>query len=177
MEAGMKHKIFTGVAVIAAVALISGATMLATSATGSQADPLVSLSYLTDIFRPKIMEEVAQKEQELSQKFDARISELESLQSGSGSGAQNSADRFSVVTLSNGQSLTCSAGAELMLRIGAATGFGSAPALVDVTSGSAVSEGAALETNHMYMVTIDGNGVKATAATVRLLVRGSYTLG
>ena len=172
----MKHKIIVGIVVIAVVLLVSGATLLATTATGSQADPLVSLSYLTDIFRPKIIEEIAQKEQELTRAFDERIAELESMQSGSAGGAQNSADKFAVVTLSNGQTLTCSAGAELMLRIGTAAAFGTAPALVDVTDGSTISDGSALAVNHMYMATIEGNGVKATAATVRVLVRGSYKL-
>ena len=30
--------------------------------------------------------------------------------------------------------------------------------------------------NHLYMMTIEGRGVKATAATTKLLVRGSYTI-
>ena len=36
--------------------------------------------------------------------------------------------------------------------------------------------GAALVQNHLYMMTVEGRGVKATAATTKLLVRGSYTI-
>jgi hypothetical protein len=63
-----------------------------------------------------------------------------------------------------------------MLRIGTANGFGSAPALVNYTDGATLAAGTALTTNHMYLVTIEGNGVRATADTVRVLVRGSYKI-
>ena len=36
--------------------------------------------------------------------------------------------------------------------------------------------GGALVQNHLYMMTIEGRGVKATAATTKLLVRGGYTI-
>jgi len=38
------------------------------------------------------------------------------------------------------------------------------------------SGGTSLTANHLYLVTIEGHGVTATAATVRLLVRGSYSI-
>ena len=175
----MKNKIITGIAVLAAVALISGASILAFAASGSQTDPLVSLSYLTDIFKPQIMNEVKQVEQELTQEFESRIALLESqLQSNQGSSpsAPDSADVFSVVTLSKGQALTCSVGTEIMLRIGTATGSGSAPALVNYTKGETLSSGSSLTVNNMYLITIEGNGIKATADLVRVLVRGNYKI-
>ena len=175
----MRGKIITGIVVLAAIALISGATILAMASPGTQEDPFVTLSYLTNNFRPQIIDEVKATEQELSRTFDAKIAELETRLQGSQGGSTqmpSSADMFSVVTLSNGQSLTCSVGVEIMLRIGTATGFGSTPALVDYTSGEAMSPGAGLTTNHMYLVTIEGNGIKATADTVRVLVRGNYTI-
>ena len=146
---------------------------------GTQEDPFITLNYLNNNFRPQIMDEVRGIEQELSSAIDAKIAELEArLQSGQGTSSQTpgSADRFSVVTLSRGQTLTCSVGAEIMLRIGSATGVGSAPALVNYTDGEALSAGTALTANHMYLVTIEGNGVRATADTVRVLVRGSYRI-
>ncbi|MDR0491049.1 MAG: hypothetical protein LBH28_07380 [Oscillospiraceae bacterium] len=175
----MKRKLIISVAVLAAVVFVSGASILAVASSGSESDPFVTLSFLTDVFRPQIMVEIDKTDRELSEKFDARISEFEArLQSSLGSAAEahSSADVFSVVTLTSGQSLTCSVGAELMLRVGNATGFGSAPALVDYTGGSTLASGASLIANHMYLVTIEGNGVNAAAGTVRLLVRGNYTI-
>ena len=37
-------------------------------------------------------------------------------------------------------------------------------------------DGGALVQNHLYMMTVEGRGVRATAATTKLLVRGSYTV-
>ena len=176
----MKSKVFTGLALLAAIMLVSGASILAAASSGSQNDPLVTLSYLTDVFKPQIVNEITKTEQELSKKFDEQIAAYESaLQPGQSDlipDMPDSADKFSVVTLSKGQSLACSVGVEIMLRIGTATGFGSAPALVDYTTGSALSAGSPLETNHMYMVTIEGNGITSTADLVRVLVRGNYTV-
>ena len=49
------------------------------------------------------------------------------------------------------------------------------PGLVDSTDGSTLASGGALQPNHLYLITADGRGLKATAdATV--MVRGSYTI-
>jgi len=176
----MKRKIIIGILVLAAVMFISGSSILAFASPGTQTDPFVTLSYLTEIFRPQIMTDVRTTEQSLIQRFNTQIAALETqLEAGQSSSAPPSpsaAERFSVVTLSRGQSLACSVGTELMLRIGTATGSGSAPALVNYTSGETLSAGSALVTNNMYLVTIEGNGVRATADTVRVLVRGSYRI-
>ena len=176
----MKRKIIIGMTVLAAVALISGASILAYASPGSQTDPFVTMSYLTNVFKPQVMADVKNAEDEMTKKFNDRIAELEAkLQenpASSGSGGTNSADSFQVVTLRNGQSLACSVGAEIMLRIGTADGTGSAPALVNYTSGNTLSAGSSLIENNMYLITIEGNGIKATADLVRVLVRGSYRI-
>ena len=173
----MKRKIIIWIVLLAAAVLISGATILALAAPGTQTDPFITLSYLTNIFKPQVMADVDKIGQEMTQKIDEQIGEIEArLESSQGSASitPGAADKFTVVSLSRGQSLTCSVGAEIMLRIGTATGSGSEPALVDYTDGETLSSGTALKANHMYLVTIEGNGVKATADLVRVLVRGGY---
>lgn len=179
----MKNKLAIGLVVLAAVVFISGASILAfasPNSPGTQADPFVTLSYLTNIFRPQVMNEVRTTEQQMVQRFEARIAELEAqLQAGAGDqGGVGTIDRFHVVTLNRDQTLTASVGTEIMLRIGTATAFvgSSEPALVNYTTGNALSDGSALTANHMTLVTIEGNGIRATADTVRVLVRGSYTI-
>jgi len=176
----MKRKITNGVFVLAVVALVLGLGSPAYATPGTQSDPFITLSYLTGVFKPQVMNDVKNTEQEMTKKFNDRIATLESqLKPGGGSSGQaatNTADRFHVVTLSKGQTLACSVGAEIMLRVGTANGVGTAPALVDYTSGATLASGAALAANHMYLVTIEGNGVKATADTVRVLVRGNYRI-
>ena len=174
----MKKQIVAGILALAAVAFISGVTLLVLAAPGSKDDPFITLSYLTGKFKPQIMSEVKDTEKSLAEKFDASVEELQSQFQSQGGDASSpdSADRFSVVTLTKGQTLKCSVGAEIMLRVGTATGAGSAPALVDYTDGATLTAGSDLIINHMYLITIEGNGVTATAATVRVLVRGEYKI-
>ena len=81
------------------------------------------------------------------------------------------------MALSSGQTLTGSVGCEVLLRVGTATCVASsAPGLIDETTGSTLAGGSALVQNHLYMMTIENRGVKATAATTKLLVRGTYTI-
>ena len=42
--------------------------------------------------------------------------------------------------------------------------------------GGSLDSGGRLEKNHLYLVTIEGGGLKATASTVKVLARGSYTI-
>ena len=175
----MKDKIIIGVVVLAVVMLISGAGIMAFASPATQTDPLITLSYLTDIFTPYIMSEVNKSADELTATLNARIDKLEAelkASQGNQTVTPGEADGFKLVTLNKGQSLTCSIGAELLLRLGSATCFGAAPALIDYTDGATLSSGTAMTVNHMYTVTIEGNGVKATTDNVRILIRGTYKI-
>ena len=175
----MKSNITAGIFLLVAIMLISGAAMLAMAAPGTQDDPVITLDYLDNKFKPDIMIEVEAIGQKLIQDFDQKLENLEGrLQSNASNDttSPNEADRFSVVTLSNGQILTCSVGTEIMLRVGAANGRGADPALVNYTSGQTLTAGTALTQNNMYLVTIENNGITATNNLVRVLVRGEYLI-
>ena len=63
----------------------------------------------------------------------------------------------------------------MLLRSGGAKCTASAaPGLVNTTSGAAVSVGAQLQINHMYLMTDDR--AVTTAGGAVLLVRGAYTV-
>ncbi len=47
---------------------------------------------------------------------------------------------------------------------------------MDTTAGSTVTSGTALSANHLYLVTIEGNGFTATADGTAVLISGGYTL-
>ncbi|NLT12761.1 MAG: hypothetical protein GXY05_00305 [Clostridiales bacterium] len=179
-----KKKLLITLGVIVAVAFISGVSILAATNFGTTNDPLVTLSYLTQKLKPQIMAEVSTEvgaaQAALQPSLDAKVNEFKAnidAKLGTSPGTTAESAAFTLVTLSKNQTLTCAVGTELLLRIGTATAAGSAPALVDSTTGSTLSSGGALAANHMYMVTIQGNGLKATATTVRVLVRGTYTVG
>lgn len=134
---------------------------------GSASDPLVTLSYLNDVFLGQIMTKV-------DQKITARNSQL--LQQSGGAGGMSGVE-FAVVTLSKGQVLTGDIGCEVMLRVGTASCVSpSNPGLIDETTAASLNNGGALAANHLYMMTIEGRGVKAGSDTTKLLVRGSYTI-
>lgn len=153
--------------------LVSAMMMTAALATepGTQQDPLITLSYLKEVFMKDLLNEVDEK---IDQRNGQIVQELSGQISGSEAG---STETFAVVTLAKGQVLTGDIGCEVMLRIGTASCVTpSNPGLIDETTGSTLSNGKALEVNHLYMMTIEGRGVKATADVTKLMVRGTYTV-
>ena len=87
-------------------------------------------------------------------------------------------ETFKVITLQSGQRVTCDVGCEVMLRIGSAKASGSVnPVMIDIALSTELRNGAALSTNHLYLVTIKDNGFQATANNTKLLIRGSYPIG
>ena len=147
--------------------LLSGVLMTTFSLAaeaGSANDPLVTLSSLNDTLFNSIMERVDQK---IAQRTG------QSVPVSGGSSAS-----FAVVTLSEGQTLTGDIGCEVMLRIGSAVCVApSEPGLIDETTAGTLSNGGALVQNHLYMMTIEGRGVRAGAGTTKVRARGGYTVG
>lgn len=164
----MKKKHWT-MRVLALLVLCAALTTTAALGAGSSQDPLVTLSYLNDTFLNTVLTRV-------DEKIALRNSQLSLQGGGSFTGGSASAS-FTVVTLSEGQTLTGDIGCEVMLRVGGAVCVSpSSPGLIDETSGGTLQNGGALNQNHLYMMTIENRGVRASAATVKLLVRGSYTV-
>lgn len=174
-------------AALVCVPLVGAA--LAAGQQGGQGDPLVTLSYLEKKVTPGLLEQVderiSQREGELrgqlSALVDQYVKEVEdklrlsgggsSVPAGDGSGA------YQVVTLSAGQTITGNGACEFLLRTGTAVCVAeSAPGLVDMTGGGTLAAGGALTANHLYLATISGRGVKASSASVTLMVRGGYVI-
>ena len=160
---------------LAAMALTAFAAL--SGGAGSQGDPLVTLSYLNETFTKEILDKVdkAARERDAAvlEEADRLIVQAERELRGSVSEASPA---YAAVTLSPGQTLSGSAGCELILRSGeaicTARGY---PGLVDTTTGGALGGGEALAENHLYLMT-DKRGVSASSEAV-LLVRGGYSVG
>ena len=163
-----KNRWFLRAVMLLALSGILSTTVSLAAEAGSEGDPLVTLSYLNDTFLDTILTKV-------DQKIAARNSQI--AQELGGQSASGTALTFTVVTLSKGQVLTGDIGCEVMLRVGTASCVSpSSPGLIDESSASTLNNGGALVQNHLYMMTIEGRGVQATAATTKLLVRGTYTI-
>ena len=146
---------------------------------GTAEDPLVSLSYLQKTFLGQVMADMdamlTQRDAELTAELGEKIAAAAENHKETPDGITNRT--FSVVTMSKGQKLVGEIGCEVMLRVGTAVCVSSSnPGLVDQTDATILNNDDALVKNHLYMMTIEGRGVKATANTVKVLVRGTYTL-
>ena len=176
----MKHLKRRAIPALLALTLLLG-TGAAVASGGSKKDPLVTLSYLEDTVIPDILDTLSDETKSVSKELKNDLAdqikdyekEMEALVSGTVTGSET----YVLVTLTGGQTLALDVGCELMLRVGTANVTAATnPALVDVSTGGTVNGGASLTKNHLYMATIADRTVVPTAETVKLLVRGGYTV-
>lgn len=164
----MKNKKIVTILAFVLVAVVFAAVgAYAATTLGSQNDPLVTLSYLNERLYPDLLAKISDEADQAAEKV------LQEINNGSGSGTET----YAVVTLYRGQKLVGEVGCELLLRIGTASVSAvDSPGLVDLTDAKSLNDGASLTANHLYMVTIAGGGIKATSDTVKVVVRGGYTI-
>lgn len=167
---------------ILAVTLLLG-TGAAMAAGGTMNDPLVTLSYLQDTVIPEILSKLSADTRsqnsdlkaDLAAQIDIYESDMKQLLKNDSTVAGS--DTYVLVTLTKGQTMALDVGCEMMLRVGTAkVNAATAPALINVTTGGTINSGASLEKNHLYMATIVDRTLTPTADTVKLLVRGGYTI-
>lgn len=145
----MKKKLIIALVLVFALAL-AGAGVWAASNAGTESDPLVAMSYLTDELEPRLRREI-----------DEAIEEALG-------GASAASGGFVGEELSAG-ALRLSVGTELMCLSGGAYADGE---LVDLTAGGVLSAGEALSVNHLYLCAgrdtlLSGQG--------EILLRGEYS--
>lgn len=131
------------------------------AAPGSDEDPLISLSYITDKLIPEIHSYVDEKIQEAHKDDET----------------EPARDGFVVVDVKKGQKVVCEAGCELILRMGSATINASASGgLSDVTLGGDLQQDTPMPANHLLIVPVsDGRGVTMTTDG-KIMIKGTYTL-
>ncbi len=146
----MKHKRIP-VAVGVALVLLCGLVLLPALVSGSgvtDADPLISLSYLNGTFRSQTdaaaAERIEAERKTLETELDGKIAAVKA-------SSQSTADvtTHTRVSIPGGSSYTVPDGAEVLFLSGAATA--SDAGLTDATAGSAVAAGGALTANHLYL--------------------------
>lgn len=145
----MKKNLIIALVLVFAVGL-AGAGVWAASSAGTESDPLVAMSYLTDELEPRLQREI-----------DEAIEEALG-------GASAASGGFVGEELSAG-ALRLSVGTELMCLSGGAYADGE---LVDLTAGGVLSAGEALSVNHLYLCAgrdtlLSGQG--------EILLRGEYS--
>ena len=157
----MKKKKLILILAACAVIVALGITVMAYD---SSADPIISLSYLTDVFKPQIMREV-----------DAKVEEAGASQSGTASSEESS--QYEIVELTLGDELFAKDACDIMLRSGKASCVAPDPkqGIADYTDATEILNGQPLTKNHMCLIPRgDGRGVVAESESVFIMVRGAY---
>ena len=153
----MKNRFLRTFLILLLIAVLGAGAVYAAARYGSQDDPLVTKSYLTDVV-----------EKEITDQTDAQIRAAVSDAQGSvQSQIRAAAGVFESVSLAAGQTLACEPGTEVVLLSGSVTAAG---AFTDTTLGEAVTDGA-VAVNHLYLA--GDNAVLTAAADAALMVRGS----
>ena len=176
----MKKKIIIIISAVLAIVAALGITVAA--AYDSSEDPLISLSYLLDVFEPELFEKFQTRFDELEEFLVAEIDErLENVDtSGGNSSSDSSAGAvFEVIELTTGDQLYAVSACEIMLRAGNASCIApdATQGLSDYTVGAEIYDGQPLTLNHMCLIPRgDGRGIVAESESVFVMVRGEYTI-
>jgi len=166
----LRNKIYISIVVVAAILLISGASMLASASPGTSSDPLVTLSYLDRVFRPRLITDATNAGRDaMSSEVNRLVTAVESAPT------PPSGQIFVSVTINNGQSHAIPRGAEVMLRDGTAR-LTAGGQFINHAGGTALSAGDAaannLVRNNMYLASADAT-ITAVGGAATILVRGA----
>ena len=178
MKKGIRVVLTAAAALLVMIAAVFAAGEYSGPA-GSENDPLVTLSYINDIFTVQVQkyfrEELQAQTDSLRDSLETRIEALE--EACEAAGGADAGMTFTEITLSPGKKLSCTAGTELLLRSGSAYAVApETPGLLDTSGGSNLDRGAYLAKNHMYLVTSDGGGIYAVSSAT-VLIRGDHKIG
>lgn len=153
---------------VAACFLVCG---LAFSAYTYDTDPVITLSYLNDVFIPQIKQDILQT---ILAQDSAEPPSLPAEQ------PQEILDSsYDVIEISYGQTVLATDCLEVILRPGGEVACVSANdmGLCDVTAGTDIFNGQPLANNHYVIISrADGRGVICTSEKAYLLVRGGYEI-
>lgn len=155
MDTGKKLCLKLSALALALTALIGAAAYAA--GAGTSTDPLVTVSYLENTFTPSVTSsvdaQISAASAKLEENLAARIRSFSSNLSTSTSTSGAVSSEYASYVLVAGQSLQFDAGTEILFLSGSAT---AGDALMDATSGQALSAGAALTPCHLYVAIADG---------------------
>jgi len=180
-----KNKKTVIVASVAAVAAVLGITVAA--AYDSSEDPLISLSYLTNIFKKEVIDEVDQRLDEQNKDIeelvmyymDQYMSETDNETTPPEQTSPTASVIYEVVELKKGDALYAVTPCDIMLRAGSATVIAPDPTqgISDYTDGEELYHNFGLIKDNMCLIPRgDGRGVLATSESVFLMVRGDFTV-
>ncbi len=169
-------KTLTITAIVVAALAAFGVT--AAAAYDSSEDPIVSLSYLTKIFKTELLEELNETiEAEIADRMENL--DLSQYQPSTQEPAQTVSSTYEVVELSWGDALYAAGPCDIMLRSGSAYCIApdASQGISDYTAGVEIYNYEYLTKNHMCLIPRgDGRGILADSESVYVMVKGEYTI-
>jgi hypothetical protein len=158
----MKNKkgITATIAVLAVVITFTIGYIVYAADAGSSDDPLISLSFLNNVFKPDLLKTV-----------DKKIEDANPGDSGSEKNV------FVAVEVKTGNTILYGEGTEFILRSGKAVSVCPGQnGLVDATAGLDLADGLDVTANHLFIVPRkDGRGIAMTVDGF-VMIKGAYTI-
>ena len=156
-------------------------------------DPLVSLSYIENVFMPSVKDYVDAKvsagtadevagiivNDPAFRSYVSDIVEEELKKYSLQATGSSSVSEFVTVNLSVGQKITALGKCEIIMQSGACTVFGPATssAVNDLSSGKTLKSGSSLTVGNFVEISYaDGSGIAALRAGTMILIRGEYSI-
>ena len=186
----IKAVILTVIVALAAVGIFAIAADY-----GTQNDPLVTLSYITDVFAPDLLNKAQQVSDSTAKQVNSNVTSYEArvdkkvnefLDRNTAKVTESMIDQiagkvqipttkqsapFTTLSLTSGKTVVITAGCEILFRSGSASV--TKGALIDVTNGALVSPGGSVSANHLYTTTESTTVSVKSNSTV--LVKGQYS--
>ncbi len=155
----MKRERFFKLLIPAVLIFVLAGSIAVFSEPGGTDDPVVTKSYIVDTVIPEIKDYVNQRIGNGGTSTDAKPA------------------TFTVVNLTEGQSLIGDAGTELILRMGKGVVISTEKGgIADTTAGYDIANGSPMPSNHLLIVPLaDGRGFKAQSDVI-VMVKGGYTV-
>ncbi|MBE6616745.1 MAG: hypothetical protein E7627_02190 [Ruminococcaceae bacterium] len=168
--------------IVSVLALILASTITVFAAYDSSEDPLISLSYLNDIFKKEILEEIEKKFDDLALEIRDALENIEIPDTPSNPPSttdQSAGYVWEVIELKTGDELYAVSACDIILRAGTAVAI--APdanqGVADLQNGAELLNGYGFTKNHLCLIPRgDGRGLRATSASVFVMIRGEYTI-
>ena len=153
----MKNHFLRTFLILLLVAVLGAVGVYAAARYGTQEDPLVAKSYLTDVLEKEITDYTDAQIRAAVSDAQGRVQEQ----------IRAAAGVFQSVSLTAGQTLTCEPGTEVVLLSGSVAASGD---LTDTTLGEVFTDGE-MAVNHLYLA--GENAGLPAAGDAALMVRGS----
>lgn len=175
------------IAIVATLGIVSALGITVAAAYDSSEDPLISLSYLRDIFKKEVLEEVDNKIETLKEELEGvdietnnEIDDDDFFESTDNENtASPTSSEYEVIELTDGDALYAISACEIILRAGKTICI--APdanqGIADLTDASEIYNGNELTKNHLCLIPRgDGRGILAASESVFIMIRGDYTV-